>query len=123
AKYSDPEKIDYNTNGISGPPPSYKIRQPNARERAIQRLVVLFQMTCAGAPMIYYGDEAGMWGGNDPDDRLPMIWDDLKFAPQSIDPRGTQRQPDEVAFDRDLFAFYKSAIEFRRKHEALRRGE
>jgi len=123
AKYSDPEKIDYNTNGISGPPPLYKIRRPDARERAIQRLVVLFQMTYAGAPMIYYGDEVGMWGGNDPDDRMPMIWDDLKYAPQAIDPRGGPRTPDEVAFDGELFAFYKSAIALRGTQEALRRGE
>lgn len=123
AKYSDPEKIDYNTNGISGPPPAYAIRRPDAKERAIQRLVVLFQMTYPGAPMVNYGDEAGMWGGNDPDDRMPMIWEDLKYAPQAIDPRGGPRTPDEVAFDGGLFAFYKSAIALRGTHEALRRGE
>ena len=123
AKYSDPEKIAYNMNGISGPPPAYKIRRPNARERAIQRLVVLFQMTYVGAPMIYYGDEAGMWGNNDPDDRMPMVWADLKFAPQSIDPRGKARQADDVAFDDGLFKFYKAAIELRRTHTVLRRGE
>ena len=32
-----------------------------------QSLVV--QMTYVGAPMIYYGDEAGMWGPSDPSDR------------------------------------------------------
>lgn len=122
ANYSDPEKIDYNSNGISGAPPRYKIRRPNDRERDIQRLVVLFQMTYPGAPMIYYGDEAGMWGGNDPDDRMPMLWPELKFAPQRIDPRGTPRTPDEVAFDQSLFQFYRAAIRLRRDHEPLRRG-
>ena len=123
ASYSDPEKIDYNTNGVTGPSTAYKIRKPNPRERAIQRLIVLFQATYAGAPMIYYGDEGGMWGGNDPDDRLPMVWSDLKFAPQGIDPRGTPRKPDEIAFDDGVFQFYKLAIALRRKHEVLRRGE
>ena len=122
AKYSDPEKIDYNTNGISGPPAAYQIRRPNDRERAIQRLVVLFQMTYPGAPMIYYGDEAGMWGGNDPDDRLPMAWADLKFAPQAIDPRGQPRTADDVNFDPAVFQSYRAAIALRREHLALRRG-
>ena len=45
-------------------------------------------MTYVGAPMIYYGDEAGMWGAGDPDDRMPMIWKDLQYQPQTIDPRG-----------------------------------
>ena len=34
-------------------------------------------MTYRGAPMIYYGDEVGMWGADDPHDRKPMIWDNL----------------------------------------------
>ena len=123
AKYSDPAKIDYNTNGINGPPAAYKIRKPNERERAIQRLVVLFQMTCPGAPMIYYGDEAGMWGGNDPDDRMPMVWPELKFEPQAIDPRGTPRAPDAIGFEREVYDFYRSAIALRKKQAALRRGD
>ena len=56
-------------------------------------------MTYVGAPMIYYGDEAGMWGGHDPDDRMPMVWADLKYDPQAIDPRGDEREPDDVNFD------------------------
>ena len=122
-KYSDPEKIEYNPNGITGPPAPYKIRRPNDRERRIQRVVALLQMTYVGAPMIYYGDEAGMWGGNDPDDRMPMVWPDLKFAPQAIDPRGGQRAADAVGFDADLFSFYKAAAALRKKHDALRRGD
>ena len=123
ANYSDPEVIEYNKDSEAHSSAAYKIRKPDARERAIQKLVVLFQATYAGAPMIYYGDEAGMWGGNDPDDRQPMVWSGMKFAPQGIDPRGTKRTPDEVAFDAGLHQFYKQAIALRRKHEALRRGD
>ena len=36
--------------------------------------------------MIYYGDEVGMWGGNDPDCRKPMIWDDMKFENENTLP-------------------------------------
>jgi glycosidase len=80
-------------------------------------------MSYVGAPMVYYGTEAGMWGGHDPDDRMPMVWADLKFDPQAIDPRGTERKPDSVDFDRDLFEFYKRAINLRREHEALTHGD
>ena len=121
--YTDPEKIDYNANDAARFNPAYKVRKPNERERAIQRMVVLFQAAYVGAPMIYYGDEVGMWGATDPDNRMPMIWADMKFEPQAIDPRGAQRQPDEVAFDAGLFNYYKSAIDLRLKHEALRRGD
>lgn len=36
--------------------------------------ISLIQMTYPGTPLIYYGDEAGMAGGADPDDRRGMIW-------------------------------------------------
>jgi glycosidase len=64
-----------------------------------------------------------MWGGNDPDDRIPMVWEDMKFEPQAIDPRGRERSPDDVNFDRQLFQFYKDAIHLRRAHEALNYGD
>lgn len=39
--------------------PDYDVRKPTATERQIHRLILLFQMTALGAPMLYYGDEAG----------------------------------------------------------------
>jgi len=35
---------------------------------------IVFQMTWPGAPTIYYGDEAGLTGWTDPDDRRPFPW-------------------------------------------------
>lgn len=42
----------------------------------IQRaaLATFFQMTWPGSPSIYYGDENGMEGKNDPWNRAPMVW-------------------------------------------------
>ncbi|GAB3024813.1 maltodextrin glucosidase [Oleiagrimonas citrea] len=37
-------------------------------------LGLIFQMTYVGTPTIYYGDEYGMQGGNDPDDRRTFDW-------------------------------------------------
>ena len=81
------------------------------------------QMTAVGAPMIYYGDEAGMWGATDPDDRQPMVWADLKYAPQTRDPRTGDEPLQEIGFDKDVFASYRTAIMFRRGHAVLNTGE
>ena len=42
--------------------------------KAVMREAVLFQMTWAGAPTIYYGDEAGLCGWTDPDNRRTYPW-------------------------------------------------
>lgn len=49
-----------------------------------QRLQALltFIMTIPGIPVIYYGDEIGMFGGHDPDNRLPMRFENLSEAEQ-----------------------------------------
>ena len=38
------------------------------------KLAAIFQMGYAGAPTIYYGDEAGITGSKDPDDRRTYPW-------------------------------------------------
>ena len=43
-----------------------------ARERLM--MLAAFQMALPGVPSIYYGDEAGLEGGPDPDNRRPFPW-------------------------------------------------
>ncbi|MEA2609626.1 MAG: cyclomaltodextrinase / maltogenic alpha-amylase / neopullulanase [Chloroflexota bacterium] len=45
------------------------------------RLAMLFQATLPGAPCIYYGDEIGLLGGNDPECRGSFAWDRTKWEP------------------------------------------
>jgi neopullulanase len=73
------------------------------RDRAAVRVAMLLQLTLPGAPCIYYGDEIGMEGGNDPDCRRAF----------PVDP---------AAGDRDLRAFVAAVIAARTRHRALRRG-
>ena len=104
--------------------PNYDVRKPNSWERKIQKQILVFQMTFPGAPVIYYGDEAGMWGADDPDDRKPMVWPDLRFEVERSDPvPGKTRPPDPNGFDAKLFQFYRKMIRLHHEHPALMHGE
>lgn len=46
-----------------------------------QQLASLIQFTVPGAPTVYYGDEVGMTGDDDPDDRRTFPWPDRGGAP------------------------------------------
>jgi glycosidase len=120
--YEQPAKFDYDTGVSPRYATDYDVRKPTDAERRIQRMVALLQMTYVGAPMIYYGTEAGMWGADDPCDRMPMVWPELTYAAQAADPLGRPREADAVAFDESLFGYYRAAIELRKQIPALRRG-
>ena len=82
---------------------------PEAYERA--RLLALLQMTSVGAPMIYYGDEVGVWGSDDPNNRKPMLWKELE-----------PYEDDGYEVMDDHLAFYRAIVALRRDHAALRTG-
>jgi len=103
--------------------PNYDVRKPNEAELARFRLVLIIQMTLPGAPMIYYGDEAGMWGGDDPDCRKPMVWQELNYEDEVSHPLGKSRPVDKVEFNRDLFNFYQTVIKIRKDHPPLMLGD
>jgi len=100
---------------------SYGTGRGGKREEALHRLCAALQMTYIGAPMIYYGDELGMPGANDPDCRKPMLWPGMKFEKESMPPGRTGR-PTENKPDLELLAWYRKLAALRHRHEALRRG-
>lgn len=104
------------------PSEGFSVRKPNAAERKVQKLIALFQYTYVGAPMIYYGDEAGMWGADDPDDRKPMVWPDMNYDAEINHPFSKDRPRDANNFDRDLFDWYKKLAHMRSSLEALQTG-
>lgn len=99
--------------------PGYRIDRPDARTREVQRLILVQQFTYIGAPHIWYGDEVGMWGADDPDPRKPMLWADLAYEDEVADPLGRSRRPDTVAPDTALLRLYKDLIALRRRHLRL----
>lgn len=68
---------------------------------AVMREAVVMQMTWIGAPTVYYGDEAGLCGFTDPDNRRTYPW-------------GYENQ--------ELIAFHKDMIRIHKEHPALRTG-
>lgn len=62
------------------------------------KLAVAYQFLYIGVPYIYYGDEIGLDGGDDPDNRKCMIWDE-------------KRQ------NKDLLNFYKIMIRIRKENK------
>jgi glycosidase len=69
------------------------------------RLAVFFQMTFPGAPSVYYGDEVGVTGGDDPYNRATFPWPDEGGQP-----------------DLALMADFQRLIALRHAHPVLRRG-
>ena len=103
--------------------PDYDTRKPTPAERECQKLFAVLQMTYVGAPMLYYGDEAGIWGANDPDCRKPMLWDELEYEDEATHFDGSKKtKPDRVAVDHELLGHYKKLIALRNELPALRRG-
>ena len=58
-------------NGIN-----YKDERPTKEIYELSVIGAAIQATYLGSPMIYYGDEIGMWGADDPTDRKPRPWAD-----------------------------------------------
>jgi glycosidase len=113
----------YDHDANPGQNPDYNVRKPNNKEVLIQRFIVGIQMTLPGAPMVYYGDEAGMWGGDDPDCRKPMVWSDLNYEPEVSHPFNKPRPIDDVSFDQELFEWYKKLIYIRNENPVLALGD
>ena len=68
------------------------------------KLAIAYQFLYIGVPYIYYGDEIGLDGEDDPDNRKCMIWD-------------------EENQNKDLLNFYKMMIKLRKENKELIYGD
>ncbi|CEP91708.1 alpha-amylase [[Clostridium] sordellii] len=71
-------------------------------EKELLKLAVFIQMTFEGVPYVYYGDEAGLIGETDPDNRRTYPWENE---------------------DKDILNFYKKIIKERKNNKLLSSGE
>ena len=99
--------------------PDFKVDRPDARTRLIQELILVQQFTWPGAPHIWNGDEMGMWGGDDPDVRKPLLWPDYDFEDERTHPLGLERRPDVVSADHQLTGLYRELIALRKANQRL----
>ena len=91
---------DGKSSSWSGQPPVEM--DPNVYERMANAFAVL--LTNKGAPLIYYGDEIGLPGAGDPDNRRMMPWTGYVLAQQGLHDR------------------IKALTTIRAAHPAMRRG-
>jgi neopullulanase len=98
----DPAVTDVQLNLI-GSHDTPRFRTMAGGDREAIKLAVAIQMSLPGAPCIYYGDEIGLEGRHDPDNR--------RAFPE-----------DHGRWDRDLLDFTRTAIHLRRSSPALRAG-
>lgn len=71
--------------------------------KQLLKMAAAFQILFTGSPAIYYGDEIGMTGGDDPDCRRCMIWNEQA--------------------DKNLLEWYKKLISIRKRYQNIRRGK
>lgn len=102
--------------------PRFRTTKPGTKAYDALKRLVIFQVTYPGAPMIYYGTEVGMWGANDPDDRQPMLWEDVDYEDEQHTPTGNVDMPNPKTPDMALWAFFRRAFQLRHCCAALRRG-
>lgn len=112
---------EYDKEGT--PEEGFNVRKPNEHERKVQGLIAMMQFTYIGAPMIFYGTEAGMWGADDPDDRKPMVWPEKTYEVERTHPMGEERPADDNQFDQELYNWYKKLADIRNDHEVLQTGK
>ncbi len=102
--------------------PDYKIEKPDFHTRKIQKMLLIHQYTYIGSLHIFYGDEVGMWGADDPDCRKPMVWQDIDYEDETHHPFGKYRKTDKVEQDTVLLNFYKKLIKIRKQNPVLSFG-
>lgn len=102
--------------------PAFRTGKPGREAFRRTLLALFFAATGPGAPMIFYGTEAGMWGANDPCCRQPMLWDDIAYAPETIGMHGPLGKENPRAPDETMRRETRALLRLRGEHPALRRG-
>ena len=70
----DKPRVLSSLDGVDDSDQSRHVGAASEKARSKMNLIPFFQMTYPGTPTIYYGDELGMVGAADPDNRRGMIW-------------------------------------------------
>ena len=96
-----PRENFYGNMNIIGTHDTERILSILDRRIELLKIIVVLQMTLPGVPLIYYGDEAGLEGGKDPDNRKAYPWN-----------RGNT----------EILSFYERVVKIRNEEDSLRKG-
>ncbi|MBW6491836.1 MAG: hypothetical protein K0B15_11655 [Lentimicrobium sp.] len=102
---------------------AYMSGRPDEETYQRVKLYLAHQYSSIGSPHIWNGDEFGMWGCDDPDERKPLWWSGFDFDDETrtnLKP-GTP-QLDKVGFNKDMFEYYKKMIAIRKENPVLSNG-
>lgn len=113
----------YDHQGNARDNKNFDVRKPNDVEYKKIKLAYGIQFTMPGAPQIYNGDEAGMWGGDDPDCRKPNVWPNIEYETETAHPFNKPRPDDPVKFDQTMFDWIKKLASIRSNNNALSLGD
>ena len=91
------------------------MNEPGATSEGL-KLAYTFLITARGTPLIYYGDEIAMPGGNDPDNRrdFPGGW--------TADPRNAFEASGRTAVEQSVWSHVQALLKVRAERADLRRG-
>lgn len=97
-------QVSRNMMNLLGSHDTSRILNECGKDPRLARLAAMLQFTWVGAPSVYYGDELGMEGDRDPDNRRGMRWD-------------------KVSADNPYLVLYKQLTAMRKGDLALRSGD
>ena len=103
--------------------PDYDLTRPDLDNLRRGKALLLHQFTMIGAPHIWNGDEKGMVGGDDPDCRKPILWEDIKMADESSSEFSNYDIKEANTIDTSLVSFYKGLIKMRNDNATLQKGD
>lgn len=79
-----PEGYHHGMLNVLGSHDTERVLTRHRGDEAAAILAYTLLFTAAGAPMVYYGDEIGMTGENDPGCRAGMRWDERAWSPSLL---------------------------------------
>lgn len=102
--------------------PKYRTEYPDLITYTRACLLLIHQFTFLGTPHIWNGDEMGMVGADDPDNRKPLVWPDIWFEYETASGYSDYSYKNRPVFNAFLHTFYKSLIRLRKKYSCLQQG-
>ena len=97
-----PKQYLYSTMNFTGTHDITRIITVLKNNKNLLKLKLVLIFSLPGVPTIYYGDEIGLPGNNDPDNRKAYPWD---------------------SYDEDLLNFTKKLSDIRNKYNAFKKGD